>query len=765
MSAPVLLAYCDPFSAEAGEQVRFMVSCEGAGSYDAGLVRLLCCETGPAGPGLREMALPSSLPGRLPARRQHIDIGSYGIVEDVAVDLAKGFTFDALMFPTLLDGRPQAIIGTWRETEAKGACLMLDSRGALALRIGDGAGASAMISTDTPLRERQWIAVAGSFDPVREEVVLIQRPLGDAGFDAPPATVVRTAACRIGVPETSVSLLIAAWTAGHEGERLLTGGHFDGKIERPRLLARPLDAAGIEAFRTGSAPLPAEDGSNPDLAGAWDFSGDMSSDRFPDRSSRQNRGRLINCPTRAVTGHNWTGEFFDWRQAPEQYGAIHFHSDDLGDAGWESDFAFTIPDDLESGVHAVRLSAGTTTFHVPFVVRAARAAPRRDVALLLSTATYWAYANCRERFLSESSDLNQGRLTILDDLDLLLLERRELGLSTYDRHADGSGVVYGTRLRPVLNNRPVTSDITVAYDNFAADLLVVDWLARETSGFDVLTDEDLHRDGLGALSGHRVVVTSTHPEYASKEMRDALDAFLAGGGRLIYLGGNGLYWKIAFHPDTTGIIEVRRAEDGVRAWESEPGEAFHGFTGEYGGLWRRQGRAPNCTLGVGFIAQGFDASAPYQRTEASLDPRARFIFEGVEGSLFGMGGLLAGGAAGLELDCASEALGTPRHALTVASSVGHSNIYHLVPEELNTTNGFTDGTINPQVRSDIVFFETPPDGAVFSVGSIAFAGSLSINGYDNDTARMMGNVLRRFADPEPFAFPHEVDTSVRRRRK
>jgi N,N-dimethylformamidase len=42
---------------------------------------------------------------------------------------------------------------------------------------------------------------------------------------------------------------------------------------------------------------------------------------------------------------------------------------------------------------------------------------------------------------------------------------------------------------------------------------------------------------------------------------------------------------------------------------------------------------------------------------------------------------------------------------------------------------------------------------VFSTGSIAYAGSLSANGYDNNIARLTTNVLRRFADPAPFAGP------------
>ena len=53
----------------------------------------------------------------------------------------------------------------------------------------------------------------------------------------------------------------------------------------------------------------------------------------------------------------------------------------------------------------------------------------------------------------------------------------------------------------------------------------------------------------------------------------------------------------------------------------------------------------------------------------------------------------------------------------------------------------------------MVFFETPVGGAVFSTGSISFAGSLAVNGFDNDIARITNNVLDRFIDPEPFHYP------------
>src|SRR6185503_16622877 len=142
-----------------------------------------------------------------------------------------------------------------------------------------------------------------------------------------------------------------------------------------------------------------------------------------------------------------------------------------------------------------------------------------------------------------------------------------------------------------------------------------------------------------------------HPEYWSLEMLDALDGYQRQGGRHIYMGGNGFYWRIAYHPTNPNIIEVRRSEDGVRAWDARVGEYYHQFTGEHGGLWRRQGRAPQVPTGVGFISQGFDACSYYRRLDASRDPRVAFMFEGVSDEILGNFGVLQGGAAGLEIDC------------------------------------------------------------------------------------------------------------------
>jgi N,N-dimethylformamidase len=217
------------------------------------------------------------------------------------------------------------------------------------------------------------------------------------------------------------------------------------------------------------------------------------------------------------------------------------------------------------------------------------------------------------------------------------------------------------------------------------------------------------------------------------------------------MGGNGFYWRVSYHPELQGVIEMRRAEDGIRSWAAEGGEYYHGFTGELGGMWRRMGRAPQAVAGAGMTSQGFDRSTYYERTAASRDPRARFIFAGIgDDERIGDFGLIGGGAAGWEIDRVDPALGTPPHALVVAVADQFSSAYHWMKEDLSHTHSAITGETCPHVRCDMVFYETPKGGAVFSTSSIAWAGALSHNNYDNNVSRLTENVVRRFIDPAPF---------------
>jgi N,N-dimethylformamidase len=465
----------------------------------------------------------------------------------------------------------------------------------------------------------------------------------------------------------------------------------------------------------------------------------MASNRIADTSPSKLTGTAVNLPTRAVTGHNWTGKEMDFRHARDEYNAIYFHDDDLEDAKWDVGFEFTLPPTLKSGVYAARLRTADAEDYVPFFVRPKKGTATAKIAYLMPTFSYLAYGGTGG---GESTRPGAGA-------------GGPRQMSLYSQHSDGSGLTYSSRLRPITNMRPKLA--TRNPWQFMADTHLLDWLETKGFAFDVITDQDLHSEGMSLLAPYKAVLTGTHPEYTSPAMHDALNGWLAKGGRLMYMGGNGFYWVTT--PDATGrYIEVRR-RDGTEAYQGAPGETHHSITGEPGGLWRFRGHAPQELTGVGFTAQGFDYNSPFKRLEDSHNPRAAFIFDGlgadeIIGDFPSL--VLERGAGGSELDRVDYALGSPPHTLILAQSFGHSDAYQHVVEEVNTSNSRQGGTVNPLVYANLSFFEHENGGAVFSTGSIAWCGSLSYNNYTNNVSKITENVLRRFAADAPLPPPPAV---------
>jgi N,N-dimethylformamidase len=724
---PVLLGYADRFSVQAGDTLRFMVSCE-ATSFDARLVRLIHGDNNPAGPGYHEVLVPSLADGTYPGKRQVIAAGSYVRVPvGAAVDLSRGLTVQAWVWPTT-PTQTQAILAGPQGSFVFG----VDSEGRVCLKIGAG---SKVVSSGERLHPWQWAFVAATFDPATGQArvyqasteILHQLQAGATSM-LPPG-----------------DLLIAARELDIDGRPQAV---FIGKIERPTLFDRALSPNEIEALRHADAPLPRG------VLAAWDFSKGITDTTVHDLSPSGLHGVTVNLPMRAVTDHTWSGEHLRWTAAPHQYAAIHFHDDDLEDAGWQPSLEMVVPDSLRSGVYAVHLQAEQAEEYIPFYVRPKSGTAHASIAFLAPTLTYMAYANER-LYWNEGYREKRPLLTPLQteppDIDQYMAEHRELGLSLYDVHSDGSGVAYSSRLRPILNMRPKYRAWRLhnAPRHFAADLYLIGWLEARGFAYDVLTDEDLHREGSDLLAPYQVVLTGSHPEYVTSAMHTAVEEYLEHGGRLMYLGGNGFYWVTSLDPNRPHVIELRRGTTGTRAWESLPGEGYHSTTGEPGGLWRLRGKAPQRLLGVGFAAQGWGGAAGYSRLAASHDPRAAFIFEGIGADeIIGDFGLVLDGAAGDEIDRFDLRLGSPPHALVLATSAEkHSDYYQVTVEDVTVMIPGQGGTQSPKVRADMVFFETPHGGAVFSVGSINWLGSLGWNGYDNNVARVTENVLRRFMDP------------------
>lgn len=445
------------------------------------------------------------------------------------------------------------------------------------------------------------------------------------------------------------------------------------------------------------------------LIASWDFSVDIDTEDISDTSGSQLHGKLVNLPTRGVAGHAWNGEEHNWKNKPEHYAAIHFHEDDHYDCGWKTDFEITIPEDLSSGVYAIHLFTENEEYYVPFAVRPPRGKRTAEVAFILPTASYMAYANNRIGIDVPETEIVSGRLLQMNPIDIFMQLHPEIGLCFYDVHNDGSGVFYSSRLRPIVNMQPKhIGHLGGTGSNvwqFNADTHILDWLEQAEQEFDVITDEELENEGTEVLNGYKVVITGTHPEYYSIGMLDSLQRYTDGGGRLMYLGGNGFYWRISYHPTLPGVIECRKSEDGIRAFAPRPGEFYASFTGEYTGLWRRNGRAPNELVGIGMVSQGFDYSSPYVLTNSSQDPRVSFIFQGVESSVIGDYGLSGGGAAGLELDATDHSHGTPPHTLILATSNRHSDLYLVTPEDMNDPAPGLGGSEAEIIRSEMVFLK------------------------------------------------------------
>jgi N,N-dimethylformamidase len=713
-----LVGYLDRFSARPGERVEVKVSSTSAEPYRADLVRIIHGDANPAGPGIKLAELPAAFAASYPSRFQPVHLGSCGVVVG-SLALPDPCTIVVRVQPWLLDGRVQTVLAT-----DSGLALSVAAEGAYL----DIAGNRAQIAA--PMLERRWyelrVLIAGG--QVRLRQTPLQQSWGVA--DRGEAEVSGS------LGEIGRAVFGAAMTTSPGPTDNPHCAFFNGRIEDPAFLA---------GLHDDPAPI---DAASADCLACWDFSLGIPTLDIGDRGPHGLHGTLLNLPVRGMPGSRWTGAETNWRHAPRDYAAIHFHEDDLYDCGWATDFAVEIPEGMQSGVYGIRLRGGGAEDIVPFYVLPPKGAAARSkpLAFLASTFTYQIYGNHRRgNTNAEFHDRQTAWGAYPSNAD----QHPEYAASTYNVHVDGSGVCYSSQRRPLLTMRP--GYITYldrrgsGLRHFPADTHLVDWLTVKGAEFDIVTDHDLDREGTTLLEPYRAVVTGSHPEYHTPNTLDAIRDYIGGGGRLAYLGGNGFYWRIGNSAAVPDVVEVRRAEGGIRAWAAEPGEYFHALDGGYGGLWRRNGRPPQMLCGVGFSAQGLFEGSYYRKMPDAANPRAAWIFDGIDGDIIGDFGLSGGGAAGFELDRADFKLGTPPNALILARSEGHQAHFVTVPEELLThVMTITGERPKALIRAEIVYFETTAGGAVFSTGSITFCGSLSHDDHTNNVSRLLENVLARF---------------------
>jgi N,N-dimethylformamidase len=453
----------------------------------------------------------------------------------------------------------------------------------------------------------------------------------------------------------------------------------------------------------------------------------------------------VQRPVRAMTGYNWSGKHDDWRVAHGEYGGIAFHDDAVMDCEWDTTFSWTIPAGTRSGAYAARVTIGEVEDHIPFFIRPTRATA--PILYLMPTNSYLAYAN---EMIVHHVPVGQAILAhaaVLTEKEADYYQDPKYGRSTYDHWADGAGVCFTSWKRPILNIRPKWRSSAIGTTwQFPRDLSTIAWLENKNYSYDVATDHDLAANP-DLLKDYSVVLTGSHPEYWSEQGLNDLEDYVAGGGRLMYLGGNGFYWVVSYREGEPEFMEVRKGEAGMRAWQAEPGEYYHQTSAERGGIWRNRARPPQKLTGVGFTTQGFDECHPYKRMPDSYHKSVSWIFDGVEGEVFGDFGLALGGAAGLETERYDLELGTPPHTKLLASSTSWSDNYAGVVEEILFNHPGTLGTQSDTVRADMTYFTAANDGAVFSTGSIAWMSALPSFGFENNVSQVMKNVLDAFQKP------------------
>jgi hypothetical protein len=501
------------------------------------------------------------------------------------------------------------------------------------------------------------------------------------------------------------------------------------------------------------------DGTNPVTLADWDFSLEPGGDVVYDVSGRNHHGKLVNAPTRAVKSHDYDYSTVDWTKASAGYGAIHFHEDDLDDAEWATDFTITVPKHVRSGVYAVELTASPSSDAVvkdlvPFFVRPTAETAVKDakVAVVLPTFTYLAYGNEKMWDASRSSSFDPIPYPDFDGEHFLKSRRRpDLGASCYDVHADGHGHVYSSAKRPLINVRP---DYVGYFYNrpqeLAADLFIIALLEKENIPYEVLTDDDLQARGVEALEPFDVVLTGSHPEYPTWETYSAYRQYTQGGGRLMYMGGNGFYWVTGNDRERSAWrVEIRRGHEGNRTYTGEAGEQHLSCDGQIGGLWRSRGLPCNALTGVGFCADGSFDGVPFHRTPAGKDARYAWIFDGIDADEpIGTQGF-GGPSSGNEVDKFDVRNGSPASAVVLATTLGHPDCFEIEP--LDVPFPFQHpvavrGSQTREIRSDMVLLQTAGGGQVFSVGSINWYNAMAWNNFDNSAAMVTLNVLRRFLD-------------------
>ena len=469
-----------------------------------------------------------------------------------------------------------------------------------------------------------------------------------------------------------------------------------------------------------------------DIASAdWTFPTLLPSAPIPSSSCPPLLLQAVNQPTFCMTSRRWDGSSFEPRLVPSHYDAIHCHDDDAGPLDWPPSYTATIPRDAASGVYAFDVAYEGGSEQIVFFVSCT--IPKARLLFVVPTATYLAYA---DEFLPEHlyewkcEDRGQ-RFAVDNNLR-----------SLYDYHSDLSGVSITSYRKPKATLRDdYRYPLCGCPHNLPVDLRLLRFCRHNGIALDVITDHDFHARAPDCLSGYAAVVTGSHPEYMSVEIEAAIRAFVADGGSLAYLGGNGFAGVVAFKDD---FMELRRSPlEAVRTWDGPVSEQSLSITNQPGGPLRARGRGEFSLTGGAISLMGFSCATPFTRTPESYEAEHAWLFEGVEAATFGETGTVLGGAAGYEVDATDLHLGTSPDVKVIARASGFPDDFVHDP-----SRWYVGGEAEASGRrcAEMTVRHLASGGLIFSASSVAWCGALPDTGAMNDVGRITLTLLRRLAD-------------------
>ena len=357
-------------------------------------------------------------------------------------------------------------------------------------------------------------------------------------------------------------------------------------------------------------------------------------------------------------------------------------------------------------------------FSFPWVV--APQQPQARIAVLACTNTWNAYNNFggRSNYINPAGLPDRPTVNARQDLsrytapaDVWAPRDEDFKPLSFDRPEPGNHIFDATPW----NGRGPAESIQgrMQCGQAPGEWRLLAWLEREGFEYDYYSEEHLH-DGSLELNRYRVLILPLHPEYWTREMYGGVKNWVRNGGRLLYLGGNGLNCEVQL---ADGAMRCLSHVNSLRFGLGGCDEADPSL--RYDSRMHRTLESEANLLGVACSDAGIMTAAPYRvlKSDHWAFHETGLTNEDSFGAL-SLHERIPGGASGHETDKITPH--SPR------------NIEHLAKGENPDGGG-----------ADMVYYRNEMGGEVFSVGSMTWIASLFC---DAAVARITTNVLARFLE-------------------